>query len=148
MEGRQFHIATDHKPITFALSRHSKQHSPHQVRHLDFIAQFTIDIRRIKGADNTVADTLSRVEIDGLQTSHGAPLDFEALAKAQQEDKTQPDPAFTSLLMQVIWSWSLPVKCAIPEVPRRCPSRPTTGAWSLCADSAVTDIDSYGRIGR
>ena len=99
--GRQFHIATDHKPITFALSRSSKQHSPHQIWHLDFIAQFTMDIRHIKGADNTAADTLSRVEIDGLQTN-GTPLDCQALAKAQQEDDTQPALTSTSLQLQVV----------------------------------------------
>ena len=62
VEGREFHIATDHKPLTFALSTRSRQPSPRQVRHLDFIAQFTSDIRHIKGVNNTAADALSRLE--------------------------------------------------------------------------------------
>ncbi|XP_063923542.1 uncharacterized protein LOC135137743 [Zophobas morio] len=45
-------------------------------RHLDFISQFTTDIRHIAGT----ADTLSRIE--ALETS----IDFQALAAAQQQD--------------------------------------------------------------
>ena len=45
VEGRQFYITTDHKPLTFALSTKSSKLSLHQTRHLDYIAQFTTDIR-------------------------------------------------------------------------------------------------------
>ncbi|XP_068618029.1 kinesin-like protein KIF23 [Battus philenor] len=54
--------------------------SPRQFRHLDFIAQFTTDIRHVSSKDNIVADTLSRVE--KLQ----APVDLVVLAKAQASD--------------------------------------------------------------
>ena len=78
IEGRQFHIATDHKPITFALSSRSEQHSRRKVHHLDYIAQFTNDIRHIKGTANMAADTLSRVKIDGLWATGTPPrLDFQ-----------------------------------------------------------------------
>ena len=36
IEGREFHIRTDHKPLTFALSAHADHHSPRQIRQLDF----------------------------------------------------------------------------------------------------------------
>ena len=42
LEGRQFHILTDHKPLTFALNVRPDRHSPHQAWQLDFIAQFTV----------------------------------------------------------------------------------------------------------
>ena len=45
VEGRQFYILTDHKPLTFALSNKPERYSPRQSRHLDFISQFTCDIR-------------------------------------------------------------------------------------------------------
>ncbi|KAL1448538.1 hypothetical protein WDU94_000615 [Cyamophila willieti] len=36
--------------------------SPRQLRHLDFVSQFTTDIRHIQGRENVVADGLSRIE--------------------------------------------------------------------------------------
>ena len=67
VEGREFCIFTDHKPLTRTLPSRSTQHSPQQVRHLDFISQFTSDIRHVQGTDNLVADALSRVEVNELQ---------------------------------------------------------------------------------
>lgn len=86
VEGRTFHVLTDHKPITYALSSHSDRHTPRQVRHLDFISQFTTDIRYIKGADNAVADALSRMRVDALQEKCSPVVDFKEMAVAQQED--------------------------------------------------------------
>ena len=61
VEGRQFTIFTDHHPLTNALSSKSIR-LPHEERYLQFISQFTTDIRHISGRDNVVADALSRVE--------------------------------------------------------------------------------------
>ena len=41
VEGREFYVLTDHKPLTFALSTNSDKYTPRQVRHLDYISQFT-----------------------------------------------------------------------------------------------------------
>ncbi|CAK1595676.1 unnamed protein product [Parnassius mnemosyne] len=71
---------TDHKPISFTFHARKSNCSPRQYRHLDYIAQFTTDIRHISGKDDVVADTLSRVE--ALE----APIDLEALAKSQTSD--------------------------------------------------------------
>ena len=87
VEGRSFYVVTDHKPLTFALSTQSRNHSPRQVRHLDFIAQFTADIRYIKGSTNLAADALSRVEIDALQAS--TTIDYHAMAEAQLHENTK-----------------------------------------------------------
>ncbi|GFX85361.1 transposon Ty3-I Gag-Pol polyprotein [Trichonephila clavipes] len=59
LEGRTFVIYTDQKPLTYAFQQHSEKCSPRQLRHLDFISQFSTDIRYTKGSDNTVADALS-----------------------------------------------------------------------------------------
>jgi len=49
------------------------------IHHLDFIGQFTIDIRHVSGDQNIVADALSRIqEIRSL-------LDYSALAEESQE---------------------------------------------------------------
>ena len=48
VEGREFSVYTDHKPLTRALTSRSTQHTPRQIRHLDFVSQFTSDIRHVK----------------------------------------------------------------------------------------------------
>lgn len=80
VEGRHFAIYTDHKPITFAFQQKDQKCSPRQFNYLDFISQFTSDIKHISGKANVTADTLSRIEAITL------PPDFEALARAQQAD--------------------------------------------------------------
>ena len=54
--------------------------------HLDFISQFTTDIRHIKGADNSAVDTLSRVEVNTVDKDSHTVIDFAAMAAAQQSD--------------------------------------------------------------
>ena len=84
---RHFYILTDHKPLTYALASKPERYSPRQSRHLDFISQFTSDIRHIRGSDNTVADALSRFPISAVHLSDSLPaMDFQAMAVAQAED--------------------------------------------------------------
>ena len=79
LEGRSFHISTDHKP-------RSDRHSPRQARHLNYIAQFTSDIRHVKGTANLPADALSRVETNTLLDGSPPVIDFQAMASAQVTD--------------------------------------------------------------
>ncbi|BHF79053.1 hypothetical protein SprV_0602217000 [Sparganum proliferum] len=74
LEGRDFTIFTDHKPLTFAIRSHSDKYNPRELSHLDYISQFTTDIRHIDGPKNEVADMLSRPSLSSLQLSHG--IDF------------------------------------------------------------------------
>ena len=62
IEGRQFSVFTDRKPLTFSLSTHSDSHTPRQIRHLDNISQFTTEIHHISGHSNPVADALSCIK--------------------------------------------------------------------------------------
>ncbi|XP_063370343.1 uncharacterized protein LOC134658621 [Cydia amplana] len=80
VEARSFTILTDHKPLTFAFMTNRDKCSPRQFRYLDFISQFSTDIRFVSGKDNIVADALSRIE--ELTTF----LDYQALAEAQTSD--------------------------------------------------------------
>ena len=82
IEGKEFCIYTDHKPLTTVLNSKAKR-SPRQERHLDYIAQFTSDIRYIKGSNNVVADALSRPDMDSIDISTG----IDELVKAQQDDE-------------------------------------------------------------
>ncbi len=61
-EGRHIAIYTDHKPLMHAFKQKPERASPWQFRRLDFIGQFTTDIRHISGSNNIVADALSRVD--------------------------------------------------------------------------------------
>ena len=60
LEGRAFTLFTDHKPLTFALHKVWEPWSARQSRHLSYVAEFTTNIQQVPGADNVVADTLSR----------------------------------------------------------------------------------------
>ena len=60
LEGRNFTLFNDHKPLTYALARTSDPWTARQARQLSYIAEFNADIQHIAGQDNVVADTLSR----------------------------------------------------------------------------------------
>ncbi|UYV84182.1 hypothetical protein LAZ67_X001460, partial [Cordylochernes scorpioides] len=79
LEAREFTILTDHKPLIYAFKQKNEKASPRQLRHLQYISQFTTDIKYIKGTDNIVADALSRV--DAITT-----IDYEEIAKEQTGD--------------------------------------------------------------
>lgn len=81
LEGRSFTVFTDQKPLTFAFRQKPEKCSPRQFRYLDFIGQFTTDIRHISGKDNVVADAMSRIDA----VSEG--INFDDLAQAQQNDE-------------------------------------------------------------
>ena len=84
LEGRTFTIYTDHKPLTHALRSKPDRHSPREIRHLDYISQYTTEIHHIGGKENTAADALSRLHINAVDSS--SIIDFAALARAQEED--------------------------------------------------------------
>ena len=87
LEGRNFHVLTDHKPLIYALSARPDRHSPRQIRHLDLISQFTTDLRHVQGSGNVAADALSRLSINALHTDDTSPtVDFRAIALAQVDD--------------------------------------------------------------
>ncbi|ROT72055.1 hypothetical protein C7M84_009592 [Penaeus vannamei] len=85
MEAKEFHILTDHKPLTFALHSRTRRQSPREERHLDYISQFTTDIRHIQGADNESADALSRVTIAAATHADDA-VDYHLVSSEQRQD--------------------------------------------------------------
>ena len=60
LEGREFHVLTDHKPLTHAMRKSGEKLSPRVSRQLAYISEFTTDIRYVSGDENQVADALSR----------------------------------------------------------------------------------------
>ena len=73
LEGRDFTVFTDHKPIVAAIKKKSELKSGRQSRHLATISEFTTDIQHVAGKDNVVADALSRVAINTVD-QQTAPL--------------------------------------------------------------------------
>ncbi len=78
LEGRQFQLLTDHKPLVAAMTRVSPPQSARQQRHLAYISEFTTDLRHTPGPENVVADALSRppprVAAEGLLILSVPPL--------------------------------------------------------------------------
>uniref|UniRef100_A0A5S6Q4E0 RNA-directed DNA polymerase n=2 Tax=Trichuris muris TaxID=70415 RepID=A0A5S6Q4E0_TRIMR len=87
IEGRRFHVITDHRPLAFASSATHDRHSPMQARHWDFILQYTSDIRHVEGRCNPVADALSRINSNGINTVEFSPIPFHEIAAAQTDDE-------------------------------------------------------------
>ena len=83
LEGREFSIYTDQKPLTDAFKQKPEKCSPRQRRHLDFISQFSTDIRYVKGEQNVVADALSRIEIQAISSKT---LNFHEISLSQSTD--------------------------------------------------------------
>lgn len=79
LEGTNFIIFTDHKPLMHAFDQKWEKLSPRQTRQLNYISQFSSDIRHISGADNHVADMLSRIETFALPS----PIDMQHLHDEQ-----------------------------------------------------------------
>jgi cleavage and polyadenylation specificity factor subunit 1 len=79
LEARHFAIFTDHKLLTFTFHQKRDRCSPCQFNHLDFISQFTMDVRHISSQDNIIADALSWVEVITTPVTH------DALAAAQDD---------------------------------------------------------------
>lgn len=90
VEARPLIVYTDHKPLTYAMRQSRDTAAPRRLRQLNFISQFTTDIRYQKGDSNVVADALSRVEeicIPGCyqELSEAQKTDEEAQALLQAE---------------------------------------------------------------
>lgn len=98
LEGRQFVIRTDHKPLTYAFNQKSEKASPRQLRQLDFIGQFSTNIIHISGSSNLIADTLSRVET--IATSTCVTNAELAAAQSRDEELTNLRNGNTSLKLQ------------------------------------------------
>ena len=82
LEGRTFPIFTDHRPLTFAMAKSLEPWSHRQARHLEYISQYSTNIRHVAGADNAVADALSQAAIEEVRMG----VDYHRMAELQQQD--------------------------------------------------------------
>ena len=93
LEGRDFTVYTDHKPLVAAIK---KKKSGRQSRHLATISEFTTDIQHVTGKDNVVADALSRAPVQPVnqQTVTTCQGQYDAHSEFQPTDCLMPDFLF------------------------------------------------------
>jgi hypothetical protein len=96
LEGREFTLLTDHKPLTFALKKAADPWTARHQQQLSFLSEFTADIQHVAWKDNVVADVLSRPSEPARATAAAAedplllaakaatPIDYMAMAAAQK----------------------------------------------------------------
>ena len=77
------------------MASYSSRYNEREIRQLDFLSQFDLEFRHIRGADNEVADALSRIELNSLQLANG--IDYEEMADAQQHEGIRIGPDDTAL---------------------------------------------------
>jgi len=87
LQKRHFLIWTDHKPLTYAFNRRLDKCSPRQFRHLDYVSQFTTEIKHIPGKQNITADLRSRIEQINVSE-----LDYEKKSTDQELKKLFEGP--------------------------------------------------------
>ena len=85
LEGREFYVNTDLKPLTYVMNSTAERPSSRQTMHLAFIAEFTTDIRCVKGETNFVADTLSRPTVSAIE--YDAAINYKDLSADKASDK-------------------------------------------------------------
>ncbi|KAL7289042.1 hypothetical protein TKK_0016996 [Trichogramma kaykai] len=133
LEARAFGVWCDHKPLQYAFVQ-SPEHAP-IVRQgqLSYISQYTTSIKYLPGADNPVADALSRIDLPLPISSSTSPADdfirvdafalpttltLEALSTQQASDEQLQqilaDPNFPLKLTRHRWGDQvLPIYCSL-----------------------------------
>ena len=85
LEGREFYVNTDHKPLTYVMNSMTERPSLRKTRHLAFIAEFATDIRYVKGETDFVADALSQPMVSAIE--YDAAINYKDLGTDQALDK-------------------------------------------------------------
>ena len=82
LEGRNVTLCSDHKPLVSAFYSKTPAKSDRQQRHLSVLTEYVTSMSYVRGEDNIVADTFSRissVQVDAV--------DLPALARLQTTDE-------------------------------------------------------------
>ncbi|BHF60491.1 hypothetical protein SprV_0100345600 [Sparganum proliferum] len=119
LEGRDFIVFTDHRPLYFALKSSSDKFSPLEVRQLDEISQFTSDIRHINGSHNQVADELSRPSIAHPRLSPEIDLAEMAAEKCRVGSPYDEDVSGLQLQDLPLTTGNGTILCVVPTASHR-----------------------------
>jgi RNase H-like domain found in reverse transcriptase/Integrase zinc binding domain len=137
LEGRQFHVMTDYKPLVAAFWRVSPPWSARQQRQLAYITEYTTDIRHTPGASNAVADVLSRPGLGSAPPPpKAAPAVHATSAPAAPPSATSsPTPAAADTL-----TTSQPFIATIPDLAAFAAAQRTCPEVGLMRQSPSLDI--------
>ena len=86
LEGRNFFVNTDHKPLTFVVSSVTERPPLRQSRQLAFIAKVTTYIRYVKDETNFVAEALSRPSLSVIDSTGTPAINYKELSADQALD--------------------------------------------------------------
>lgn len=90
-------VYTDHKSLCFLFAQKSDKCALRQLRHPDFIAQFSIDIQHVIGEDDSIADAFSHINTISLG------LNLQTMTETQLSDgelcKLLQNPVSSNLLV-------------------------------------------------
>ena len=131
LEAREFQLWTDHKPLCSAINRVSPPWSARQQRHLSYITEFTSNLRHVPGAENIVADALSRppTTTPSLIGAVSPPpvVDLKVLAEQQTTCPSIQDLSVSSNLnLKQVSMEGVMVHCDLStETPRPLVSQPS-----------------------
>ena len=99
LEGSQFTIQTDHRPLVTALTKSGDAWPARQQRQLSAIAESGGTITYIPGSKNPFADALSRITFNNIQQG----IDYDALSREQQTD--HETDAYKTAVSNLIWEY-------------------------------------------
>lgn len=63
----------------------SEKYPPREIRHIHYISQYTMNVRFIKGLNNSVADALFRFNVGVVHTTNS--IDFCKIVMYQKHDR-------------------------------------------------------------
>ena len=118
LEGKDFLLFTDHKPLTSALFRSSPPWTNRQQRHLAYIAEFTSSIVHVPGLENIVADALSRPS--------PAPIQPSPVSSPLPHSKPAPPSPKPSLVLAMLAVLAVLAKLAVSVVSAVSHSSPSS----------------------
>ena len=130
LEGQWFMSYTDHKPLTFCMSKVSKPWSNCQQHQLAYISEYTTEILHLQGKDNFITDMLSRAIIDSAQLG----INYADMAEAQQQD-----PDCTSLSH---WQHKPPTRRRPLRITRR--HSPVSRIYWPCKANCTCQLETAG----
>src|SRR5690606_298340 len=83
LEGREFILYTDHKPLIYMFTKRHETATPWQLWHIEFLSELNLHIQHVSGAHNVTADTLSRISCGTISSNN---VDYNKLARLQATD--------------------------------------------------------------
>lgn len=82
IRGRPLIVFTDHGALTHMFTANKNSKLERRSRQIEYISQYTTDIRHISGLSSIVADALSRLEVDEIH----ATVTPQIIAEEQSKD--------------------------------------------------------------